>query len=168
MKQMQQPYGRWSGGAVDGVQDLLLNVVASAFHYSAQLAMGALAAAGAVGSTFTAWLAGIHGRGKRFRRLYDKKVPPLPPPPPPLPLKACSSLSPVPRMMHTAGRRHRRCCLHAAARRATGSRGSFSGGAAWDVPSRITASVVMEPRGGAGASPGAAGGGGGAGGAAAG
>jgi len=55
-------------------QDLLLNVVASAFHYNAQLTMSALVSAGAVGGAFTAWLAGIHGRGKRFRRLYDKKV----------------------------------------------------------------------------------------------
>ena len=57
-----------------GVQDLLLNVVASAFHYNAQLAMAALVSAGAVASTFTAWLGGIHGKGKRMRRLYDKKV----------------------------------------------------------------------------------------------
>ena len=49
-------------------------MVASAFYYNASLAMGALAQAGAVQAAFSAWLAGVNGRGKRFRRMYDKKV----------------------------------------------------------------------------------------------
>jgi len=49
-------------------------VVASAFFYNAPLAMGALRGANAVQPAFTVWLAGINGSGKRFRRLYDKKV----------------------------------------------------------------------------------------------
>ena len=57
-------------------QDLLLNVVASAFYYNAGLAMGALQAAGAVQHAFAAWLGGIGVAGKHFRRLYDKKARP--------------------------------------------------------------------------------------------
>ncbi len=114
--------GPVNGGPVNGVQDLLLNVVASAFHYNAQLAMGALAAAGAVGTTFTAWLAGIHGRGKRFRRLYDKKVPPRPPSPTPgrPPPQGLQQSQPRSGTMVTGGRR-RGSCLHAAAQCATSS-----------------------------------------------
>lgn len=59
-----------------GTQDLLLNVVASAFYYNAGLAMGALRAAGAVQHAFAAWLGGISAAGKHFRRLYDKKARP--------------------------------------------------------------------------------------------
>jgi hypothetical protein len=55
-------------------QDLLLNVVASAFYYNAGLAMGALRQAGAVQHAFAAWLGGINADGKHFRRLYDKKA----------------------------------------------------------------------------------------------
>ena len=55
-------------------QDLLLNVVASAFYYNAGLAMGALRQAGAVQHAFAAWLGGINANGKHFRRLYDKKA----------------------------------------------------------------------------------------------
>lgn len=55
-------------------QDLLLNVVASAFYYNTSLAMGALRQAGAVQPAFAAWLGGVNAPGKHFRRLYDKKV----------------------------------------------------------------------------------------------
>lgn len=55
-------------------QDVLLNVVATAFHYNASLAMRAVVATSEVEAAFSTWLGGIHGKGKRFRRMYDKKV----------------------------------------------------------------------------------------------
>ena len=56
-----------------------MNVVASAFIYNAELAMGQLLAQGAAPAIFSTWCGMIatkkrNGDLKHFRRMYDKKV----------------------------------------------------------------------------------------------
>ena len=56
-----------------------MNVVASAFIYNAELAMGQLLAQGAAPAVFVTWCGMIatkkrNGDLKHFRRMYDKKV----------------------------------------------------------------------------------------------